>query len=521
MDQAYTSTVTPSAPLIPVEVCCSAPPSDRTALKCLIRRYITENLIHLIQSKGNPEGRSLDRCSLLIPILPTAARPLQLCVKSLRLGDYGPLSALYAYAEGRREGDEKISGVDSEAEQQRIEDALFFDHPPQSETAHESISALHTCHPVPDTDKEELRENLNAPTYDILFFDLHDDTVKESVGTNPRTRDGDAALESAVRVQPLPNASVEGLWESLLYGDTIEASHTFKRELLQYMQTSLLFAKVAVDPHLIQWNRLLLFYGPPGSGKTSLCKALAQKLSIVLRSVFPRAVFAEIQSQNVFSRWFSESGKQVAQVFSHLRYLAEDPQCLVCVLMDEVESLVTARKSAMQGNEPSDALRVVNAILTQLDELQRYPNVLLVTTSNLMHVMDDAFLDRADKKVFVGPPGRTARRYIIRSSTSTLLQKRLLSWPMAVGGMNDVLSAVSTLLHEIASKTVGCSGRFLRRVPFLAFSQAAFLVGRSETEKDTAMPQVDVLHYLQLILSLVREECDTQARICGGKRSRE
>ena len=58
------------------------------------------------------------------------------------------------------------------------------------------------------------------------------------------------------------------------------------------------------------------------------------------------------------------------------------------VLIDEVESLTAARQT-MSGSEPSDAVRVVNALLTQLDVIKQYPNVLILTTSN---VSGDYFL---------------------------------------------------------------------------------------------------------------------------------
>ena len=54
----------------------------------------------------------------------------------------------------------------------------------------------------------------------------------------------------------------------------------------------------------------------------------------------------------------------------------------VCVLIDEVESLTAARQSALAGNEPSDALRVVNALLTQLDQLKRSVINQPTTTTN-------------------------------------------------------------------------------------------------------------------------------------------
>lgn len=53
-------------------------------------------------------------------------------------------------------------------------------------------------------------------------------------------------------------------------------------------------------------------------------------------------------------------------------------------VLDEVESLTAARAGAMAGTEPSDGLRVVNALLTQLDKLKHRKNVLIMATSNLV-----------------------------------------------------------------------------------------------------------------------------------------
>ena len=61
----------------------------------------------------------------------------------------------------------------------------------------------------------------------------------------------------------------------------------------------------------------------------------------------------------------------------------------------QVESLTAGRKSAMSGSEPSDAIRVVNALLTQLDQVKRFPNVLILTTSNVTGAIDLAFVDRS------------------------------------------------------------------------------------------------------------------------------
>lgn len=54
----------------------------------------------------------------------------------------------------------------------------------------------------------------------------------------------------------------------------------------------------------------------------------------------------------------------------------------------------------MSGSEPSDAIRVVNALLTQIDQIKRYPNVIILTTSNVTGAIDLAFVDRYGAKLW-------------------------------------------------------------------------------------------------------------------------
>ena len=59
------------------------------------------------------------------------------------------------------------------------------------------------------------------------------------------------------------------------------------------------------------------------------------------------------------------------KMFGRIQELVEDSDCLVVVLIDEVESLARARQSVSSSNEPSDSVRVVNALLTQIDQIKR------------------------------------------------------------------------------------------------------------------------------------------------------
>ncbi len=183
------------------------------------------------------------------------------------------------------------------------------------------------------------------------------------------------------------------------------------------------------------------------------------------------------------------------RLFGHIRELCEDEDGLVVLLIDEVESLTAARKAAVSGSEPSDAVRVVNAVLTAIDSFRTRKNVLLLTTSNVSEAIDVAFVDRADIKAYVGPPGTRARYDILASCVRELVRVGIVALdgsladagaakvlvtgtpagdvPMAGGAAASpsgagVDAGMSGLLWRAAAEAGGFSGRTLRKLPLQA-----------------------------------------------------
>lgn len=300
----------------------------------------------------------------------------------------------------------------------------------------------------------------------------------------------------------VPHISLHTSWENLIFPKSL------KRNLLSYANTALLFAHKNVSPHVVNWNRVLMLYGPPGTGKTTLCRALAHKLSIQMRHIYTSGGYLlEIKSHSLFSKWFSESGKLIARLFDRIRELVQDePDALFCVLIDEVESLAGSRTASQNGSEPSDAIRAVNSLLTSLDSIRQFRNVLILTTTNLTDCIDSAFVDRVDWMVKVDLPNVHARYEILRGCIMELESKGILLCELGEEskqnfegnslsstspfGMEDYHNALlmeemnmskstsatmtnfvpELILLECARTAEGFSGRSLRKLPFQTFA---------------------------------------------------
>jgi hypothetical protein len=173
----------------------------------------------------------------------------------------------------------------------------------------------------------------------FYFYACVDDRQEKAAG-----KDGEPQL---CDMTLLPNEKFQGLWENLVFEEDI------KTKLLTYVNTALLFGDKGVNTNVISINRVCLLLGPPGTGKTTLAKALAQKMTVRMgeKRYANGGILVEINPNAIFSKYFAESSKLLLKMFNQLHAMLDDEDSFVCLLMDEVESLTAARKAAMHGNE--------------------------------------------------------------------------------------------------------------------------------------------------------------------------
>lgn len=161
----------------------------------------------------------------------------------------------------------------------------------------------------------------------------------------------DAAEGPKYKIQVYPKDS-DQLWESLVF----EGQRQY--DVLYELMVMHSLSDQDADPNIINCNRLILLTGPPGTGKTTLCHALAQKMAIRTGS---RVFLAEINCQAMLSKWFSESGKLIQGLFDELTQAVSGQGTfdVLLVLFDEIESLLINRANLVGSSEPSDSLRVL------------------------------------------------------------------------------------------------------------------------------------------------------------------
>lgn len=158
------------------------------------------------------------------------------------------------------------------------------------------------------------------------------------------------------------------------------------------------FEKFGMSP-----SKGVLFYGPPGCGKTLMAKAVANEC---------QANFISIKGPELLTMWFGESEANVRDVFEKAR------QSAPCVLFfDELDSIAQQRGGS-SGDGGGAADRVMNQLLTEMDGVGAKKNVFIIGATNRPDIIDTALMrpGRLDQLIYIPMPDYESRLGILRAT---------------------------------------------------------------------------------------------------------
>ena len=230
--------------------------------------------------------------------------------------------------------------------------------------------------------------DLEAETIDAAILDamaVTQDHFKSALGqVNPSS-----LRETVVEV---PNVT----WDDI--GGLDEVKRDLQEMILYPIDHPDKFEKFGMKP-----GKGVLFYGPPGCGKTLMAKAIACECS---------ANFISIKGPELLTMWFGESEANVRDIFDKAR------QAAPCVLFfDELDSIGSARGGGGGGDAGGAGDRVMNQLLTEMDGVGAKKNLFIIGATNRPEILDEALLrpGRLDQLIYIPLPDKLSRISILKA----------------------------------------------------------------------------------------------------------
>ena len=216
---------------------------------------------------------------------------------------------------------------------------------------------------------------------------------------------------------------------------------------------------------------LIVLAGPPGTGKTTMARGLAQVAALALAREGATTLM-EINPHAFPSDMLGESQRNVTRLLTETVPEIAARRPFTVVLIDEVESFAVSRSAASFEANPVDVHRATDAVLLGIDEIaKKLPAVLFVTTTNFIEAVDSAFLSRADLVMRFSLPDVETIAAILASAVRELA----VQWPVL-----EPMTRDGARIAELAKLCEGWDGRRIRKLVLAALAQ------RLEVARDPA-----------------------------------
>jgi len=271
-------------------------------------------------------------------------------------------------------------------------------------------------------------------------------------------------------VVEVPNVS----WEDI--GGLEQVKRDLK-ELVQYpVEHPEKFEKFGMSP-----SKGVLFYGPPGCGKTLMAKAVANEC---------QANFISVKGPELLTMWFGESEANVRDVFEKAR------QAAPCVLFfDELDSIAQQRGGS-HGDGGGAADRVMNQLLTEMDGVGAKKNVFIIGATNRPDIIDTALMrpGRLDQLIYIPMPDYESRLSILRATLRKSPVAKDVDLPYLAAQTDKFTGADLTEICQTACK-LAIREEIERDIERQRMKQEAGEEMEDEDEEEDLMPEILSRHF--------------------------
>jgi len=217
--------------------------------------------------------------------------------------------------------------------------------------------------------------------------------------------------------------------------------------ILEYLRNPERFGKWA--------PRNVLFYGPPGTGKTMTAKALANEANVP---------FLSVKSTKLIGEHVGDGARKIHELYEKARQVAP---CIV--FLDEFDAIALDRGyQDLRG----DVSEIVNALLTELDGIQRNEGICTIAATNRIEMLDPSIRSRFEEEIEFTLPGYEERLQILKNN------------------LKDFPLKVKARLEVVAKSTEGLSGRDLVEKVIKSALHKAIAEGKDAIETEDLLNSV-------------------------------